>query len=405
MLPVGADFWAKLPPGAGWEQFYLALLLDIRTRDLSPKLRDPDIRKALESRRLNNGPGAIRDLVGHIDHVNIWEVRGWCGDEAGAGEDLVIEIFVDTIFVGTVSCDQLRPDVQRLLGGNGIYGFTFSFSASHLDLFQVDRWISAREQTTKRTFGRILFPRSSHPERIDHLARLHRELEQIRTVLDRIEAELPEQARQFSYPLSAYSEYFAAYVQCTEERVTVYRNRLDDLPSRPAVSIMLFVDTPCLEAIDMSIRSVKDQVYSAWELVVVVCNADALGDAVRSFLARQARSEPRIRLVMDELAVEPPDRVAPVGECSGGFVGFLKCGDRLSPDALFHAMSVPPDRPTKLIYADEDGFEAVSYGPWVHHSPKFKPDFDFDLLLSHDYLGNFLLVSAQLLAQAGPLAS
>ena len=222
VLPVGADFWAKLPPGAGWEQFYLALLLDIRTRDLSPKLRDPDIRKALESRRLNNGPGAIRDLVGHIDHVNIWEVRGWCGDEAGAGEDLVIEIFVDTIFVGTVSCDQLRPDVQRLLGGNGIYGFTFSFSASHLDLFQVDRWISAREQTTKRTFGRILFPRSSHPERIDHLARLHRELEQIRTVLDRIEAELPEQARQFSFPLSAYSEYFAAYV-------TVYRGAGDGL--------------------------------------------------------------------------------------------------------------------------------------------------------------------------------
>ena len=120
-------------------------------------------------RRLNNGPGAIRDLVGHIDHVNIWEVRGWCGDEAGAGEDLVIEIFVDTMFVGTVSCDQLRPDVQRLLGGNGIYGFTFSFSASHLDLFQVDRWISAREQTTKRTFGRILFPRSSHPEESTNL--------------------------------------------------------------------------------------------------------------------------------------------------------------------------------------------------------------------------------------------
>ena len=48
VLPVGADFWAKLPPGAGWEQFYLALLLDIRTRDLSPKLRDPDIRKALD---------------------------------------------------------------------------------------------------------------------------------------------------------------------------------------------------------------------------------------------------------------------------------------------------------------------------------------------------------------------
>ena len=46
-----------------------------------------------------------------------------------------------------------------------------------------------------------------------------------------------------------------------------------------------------------------------------------------------------------------------IAECSGEAVGFLKCGDRLAPDALFHAMSGAQDGLAGLIYTDEDEFE------------------------------------------------
>jgi GT2 family glycosyltransferase len=336
-----------------------------------------------------------------VDH---WEVRGWCADESGIEDHLTVEIFADDTFIGTVQCDQHRPDVQNLVGGSGFYGFTFRFSASHSDLFQTDRWISAREQTTRRFFGRILSPRSSLPERIGELGRLRTELEQIKTVLSRIEAEMPVYNRQFGFPLTAYSEYFAAYSQNADERLAAYRDRLNKLSIRSVVSIIMFVDGSSLEALDSSVQSVRQQIYPAWELVTVIDGTIPQGDAIKSFLTRQARIEPRVKPAIDEFPRS--DRVEwGLRQCSGEAVGFLKCGDRLAPDALFHAMSTAQDGLAGLIYTDEDEFEILGDGSCVHHTPKFKPDFDLDLLLSHDYLGSFFLSSARVLAKVVPLGA
>ena len=89
------------------------------------------------------------------------------------------------------------------------------------------------------------------------------ELEQIKTVLSRIEAEMPVYNRQFGFPLAAYSEYFAAYSQNADERVAAYRDRLNKLSIRPVVSIIVFVDVPSLEALDSSVQSVRQQIYPA----------------------------------------------------------------------------------------------------------------------------------------------
>jgi GT2 family glycosyltransferase len=403
-LPVGPDFWGKLATRTSWEDFYLAFLLEARVREFDPKLREPNVHRALELRRLDALLNtASRDVVGRFDYVNLWEVRGWCADEANLDEHLTIEIFADNFFIGISQCDEYRRDAQELVGGKGVYGFTFRFPANHFDLFQTDRWISAREQSTRRTFGRLLFQHDSLPERMDRLGKLHREVEQVKAALGRIEAELPEYNRLLGFPLYGYTEYFAEHARHVEERLAVYTEHLRKLSARPLVSLLMSISDSSLEALHGSIQSLREQIYPDWELLINVHGAHVGEEGLRLFLERQALIEPRVKVTTDETATRTFDGIH---QCSGALIGVLECGDRLAPDSLFHAVLAVQDGLADLIYSDEDKFEIVVAGsPPVHHTPQFKPDFDLDLLLCYNYLGSLLLVSAQLLRKVGPLGS
>jgi hypothetical protein len=160
-LPIGRDFWKKLAPSVSWERFYLHLLLDTRTQEFSPKLSEPCIRHVLDLRR-NETERSVPSLsiAGCADHANVEEVRGWCANESALEDRLTVEIFMGTMLIGAVPCDEYRRDIQDLLGGTGCYGFTFKFSASHLSLYQTNHPISAREQTTALNLRCAFFERS-----------------------------------------------------------------------------------------------------------------------------------------------------------------------------------------------------------------------------------------------------
>jgi O-antigen biosynthesis protein len=402
-LPVGSDFWAKLDPNAGWEVFYLALLLDAKAQEINPMLAEPSIRSALQLRLCNAKRFVNRTVVGHVDYANFLEVGGWCGDEAGNGDHLIVEVFADNAFMGSVECDRYRPEIRALLGGGGSYGFSLKFSPRHLEFLQADRWISVRERVTQCFIGRILLRSSTVPEKFGQLGQVRQELERIKTILARIETEMPHHQRQFGFPILAYSEYFDAYLRETEERLAVYHDQLDALPTRPLVSVVLTVDTTNLKALDVSIQSIRRQVYPDWELRIIVRGAAALADSLASYLSRQAQIDSRIKPAVEESAVHAPNSTSlRPGYFLGDFVGFLRCGDRLSPDALLHVASAVQDGPVGLIYTDEDEFTIDENGAWIHQAPHFKPDFDLDLLFSQDYIGNFLLTRVSCLAEISP---
>ena len=168
-LPVSSEFWAKLAPSAGWEDFYLALLLDNRTRDFHPKLVEPGIRHALELRVLYSR------VAGHVDYVDHWEVRGWCADRVRHRRSFDRRDFRRR-HVHRVLSSAINTDPMSKIWSAGVVSMALlsGFLPIISDLFQTDRWISAREQTTRRVFGCILSPRSSLPERIGELGRLRK---------------------------------------------------------------------------------------------------------------------------------------------------------------------------------------------------------------------------------------
>ena len=76
---------------------------------------------------------------------------------------------------------------------------------------------------------------------------------------------------------------------------------------------------------------------------------------------------------------------------SGDYIAFVDQDDMLEPDALFEYASAICEHPeASLLYCDEDSFtdgiESVFY-------PRFKPKFNKDALLSHNYVIHMLAVS------------
>ncbi|MGP9793130.1 glycosyltransferase family 2 protein [Halomonas sp. AOP1-B1-8] len=66
------------------------------------------------------------------------------------------------------------------------------------------------------------------------------------------------------------------------------------------------------------------------------------------------------------------------------WVWFLRPGDRLAEHALYHAANIQERHPeAHILVADEDSLDEQG----VRHSPRFKPDFNPDLLLSMPYMG------------------
>lgn len=148
--------------------------------------------------------------------------------------------------------------------------------------------------------------------------------------------------------------------------------------------------------------SVLGQTYGNWELVLVNASpenaelAHAVDDVVRE-------GGPRVVVVeLDENRGISENTVAGIEMASGDYLSFLDHDDLLAPDALaayVREISEHPD--TDLLYCDED---SVTHDGSVCFEARFKPDFNYDLLLTHNYVCHFLTVSREAYEKVEPYA-
>jgi hypothetical protein len=64
-------------------------------------------------------------IIGRIEECRTDLITGWVVNRDPAAAPVAVALALDGEPLGTVRCDQLRPDVQRLLGGSGVAGFAF----------------------------------------------------------------------------------------------------------------------------------------------------------------------------------------------------------------------------------------------------------------------------------------
>lgn len=164
----------------------------------------------------------------------------------------------------------------------------------------------------------------------------------------------------------------------------------------PLISILVPVYNPDPGVLNSCIRSVLYQPYPNWQLCLADdCSTDP---RVRSQLERWQALDPRIKVTFlqkNSGISTATNRAAELAD--GEYFGFLDNDDELSPDCLLQVVKTIRTSGAELIYSDEDliGDDGTRFSTF------FKPAYNPELLLSHNYITHFVVVRRDLFERVG----
>lgn len=221
-----------------------------------------------------------------------------------------------------------------------------------------------------------------------------------------------------SWRRTAIREYESTYVSlCSRRNYRLWTREFERLPetqslpdATPAYRVVmpLAADTSA-EAVGATLESLRAQAIGHWTLSAIwpqyasgqgtegrqgeVVEEAALSK-LHAALATLAEAEPR--LVLSESGIAPvvheeADNKWASDESAAAWLMLMAPGDCLAGHALFeHAWALEANPRAQLFYADDDFLDAEG----VRHSPRFKPAWNPDLLLSSPYLGRAIWIHA-----------
>lgn len=194
-----------------------------------------------------------------------------------------------------------------------------------------------------------------------------------------------------------YSEWVKSYDTLTDVDHDAIRSHSLTLEQRPLISVVMAIFDPRIGWLEDAIESVQMQLYDNWELCIV---DDASGNPeVRRLLAEFVSRDPRIKLALrDGNKHTPNDFNNALELASGQWVTFLGHEDLLAESALFWvAKAINEKTDAALIYSDEDRVNKAG----IRLDPHFKPDWNYDLLLSYDYVSHLCVIRRELVCKLG----
>ncbi len=167
-----------------------------------------------------------------------------------------------------------------------------------------------------------------------------------------------------------------------------------------SISIVVTVHNAAPELLAATVQSVLAQFYPHWQLCIVD-DASTRADT-REILDELTQRDDK-RILVKRLARHqghPRAANAALELATGTFVGFLAQDALLTRDALLEVARHAGEG-IDFVYSDEDRIAADG----THYDPVFKPDFSPDLLLSTNYIGNFIAIRRTLIEDLGGLRS
>lgn len=185
----------------------------------------------------------------------------------------------------------------------------------------------------------------------------------------------------------------------SEEELNRQRNHRFEY--QPKISLIVATFNTPIPYIKEMIRTVEEQTYANWEL----CIADgSTEDDVQDYIKAQYADFDKIRFTrLKENYGISGNMNAAMDLATGDYIGLYDHDDTLTPNALFEYVRVLNEYPAlEVIYSDEDKTDSEATKVF---EPHFKPDFNFDLLCTTNYICHFLVVKKTLIDQVGQLRS
>ena len=168
------------------------------------------------------------------------------------------------------------------------------------------------------------------------------------------------------------------------------------------ISVVMTTFNTNLAHLKEAIKSVTGQIHTNWELCIT--DDHSVNQETIQYLLDISKVDKRIKVFFSKKklgAAKATNKAIQIAISK--WITFLNHEDILSLDALLViAKAIKKNQNVSLIYSDED---KVSSDGSDFHTPYFKPDWNYDLLLSSNYISHLLVIRKELILKVGGLSS
>ena len=188
-----------------------------------------------------------------------------------------------------------------------------------------------------------------------------------------------------------YVQWVQAYDSLGPEERQALGARLEGQAPRPNIAVLMRIHGLLLNDVKQALQALDHQMYPQW--VLYVAHDAAADPSTAELLALAAAADARIRPVQVSRNDGPAAAFnQALARIDAPFVAVLGHGGVLRDHALLLVAEALQCQPAaKVVYADED----LLLEDGRPDSPFFKPDWDPELLLSRNYLGNLVTYRTQ----------
>ncbi|MFT8357923.1 glycosyltransferase family 2 protein [Bifidobacterium aquikefiri] len=198
------------------------------------------------------------------------------------------------------------------------------------------------------------------------------------------------------------SDWYQTWIRKNEKGVHEDAvQQIQALKYKPLISIVVPVYNVDERWLRACIESVRAQWYTNWELCIADDNSSA--KHIKPVLEEYKRKDSRIKVVYrtsNGRISKATDSALELA--TGDYIGFMDNDDELPVHALLEVVkAINADNSIDFLYSDEDKITEEGR----RFDPFFKPDYSPHLLLGHNYITHFVVVSKQLRNKVGDLRS
>ena len=166
------------------------------------------------------------------------------------------------------------------------------------------------------------------------------------------------------------------------------------LDYKPLISVVTPVYNIDPKWLQLAIESVKGQLYENWEMSIVDdCSPD---EDLRQYLAGIDDPRIKIKLLEQNSGISGASNAA-LSMAGGDYVVFLDHDDELTRDALYEVVKRINETGADFVYSDEDLIDVKGN----KYNPIFKPDWNPDLILFHNYITHLACIKRSLVETVG----
>ncbi len=344
---------------------------------------------------------------GMVDGITGTAIRGWAFrlDKRSSSRTggVTLEVRANGVVLGQVKAGELRSDVARAHGCEPHCGFIYTVPPRLRDghPFELEfHAVPEGVQLTPSPFrGQVLVQ-----DQADRLLEMYGQVEALCTQAYALKDQLRQLVATDEYTLATYHGWAVTYYDTLRARVVALRRDPRHAAllgrSRPTVSIICPVYKPALADFVAAIDSVRRQSWQGWELIIVddASRSPALTEVIRD----ACETDTRIRAIPHKKnqGISAATNTG-IAAATGEWVALFDHDDLLVDVALEVMLLAARNVGARVLYSDEDKIDQYGY----FSEPHLKPDWNYRLLLTNNYVCHLLLVETAVLRTVGPLNS